>query len=334
MSNRIQDRLLAKTSGLLSKEREEASVTIPTRPKGSSMPAQLGAFRQDAQRYLTRIEELQKQLALANDAAGILSVPLERIRVVEGRRKFMSSEKFAELRENLRHNRLMHPIVVSKTDDGFYELISGHHRFDAYKEIGFESIRATVDTQANDQNDTYVGAFYANLFQSDLTDFEKFVGFEEIRRIFPDMSQSAISEQSGIDQSTLSRLMSFKQLPQVALAHLKNQPSLIGSNTAAKLAMLVRAGREAPVLDALELLANGKVDQKKALALASRKPRSEGSTEKALVDSVKQGRAVLFNVRSAGNSIRIELKTDSDIRKVHEAILRTLSEVANDVTKD
>lgn len=333
MSNKLKDRLLSKTSGLAPAGDNIDPQSIPRRPTGTSMPAQLGAFRQEAQRYLVRIEELERQLEQANDAAGILEIPLDKIRIIEGRRKFMSPQKYAELRENLRHNRLMHPIVVSAAPDGFYELISGHHRYDAYQEIGFDSIRATVDVGAKDANEAYIGAFYANLFQSDLTDFEKFVGFEEIRRLYPEMTQASISEQSGIDESTLSRLMSFKQLPEKVLGHLKAQPSIIGSNTAAKLSMLSRQGHEGAVIEAVDLLARGEIDQTRALTLAAKKSRPSDDKQTPIVSAVKNGRTVLFNVRSAGNVVRVESKTASDTQRIHDAIVQALSTLAED-TKD
>ena len=63
---------------------------------------------------------------------------------VEGRKRSLTPEDFEQLKNNLTSNPLVNAIVVRARKQGGYEIISGHNRVQAYKELGRLEIEADI----------------------------------------------------------------------------------------------------------------------------------------------------------------------------------------------
>ena len=65
--------------------------------------------------------------------------------------KVLDDEKMHELVESIMLNGVLVPVTVRPIDDGEYEMISGHRRLFAVKEIGLEKIPAIIKKYDDDE---------------------------------------------------------------------------------------------------------------------------------------------------------------------------------------
>ncbi|WP_227461694.1 ParB/RepB/Spo0J family partition protein [Cupriavidus pauculus] len=318
MSNKMKERLMARTANLAANVEADAATRVPiAEQRPMTMPGQLGAFRLEAQRYQATINELTKQLEEARASGGFVEVPLTQLHEVAGRRRYMPPERYAELLQNLRHNALIEPVVIRPREEGGYEIVSGHHRTDAHRDLGRPTVRCVLEKVTAEQADTR--AFYANLMQSDLTDYEKYRGFARLLERNPELTQAAMAEASGVDKSVLSRLMSFAELPTDVLEALAKQPALLGARAASELAGLAKEGKAERVSSAVAQLIAGKIDQVQAVKLAAtvEKPTA-AAPPKPVPFKIKAGRSVYCEMRQTKNVVRLEFQTEDEAALMHE----------------
>jgi len=330
-SNKLRDRLMGKTADLADKVAATSRPSIADQAP-VTMPGQLGAFRLEAQRYAAQIQTLTEQLEDAKKGGGAIELPLGELHEVPGRRKMLSEVKYAELRENLRHNELVHPITVRGRAAGGYEIVSGHHRIDAFRELGRPTIRAVINDGTDDQAD--LGAFYANLFQSDLTDYEKYLGFRDIQQRYPTATQAKLAEQAGVSPALLSMLMTFEALPDDVKQLLQVQPNMLGAHAAHAMATLTKEGRGEQVSLAAARLAKGELDQASAVKAAAANPQHKKVSEKPTAVRIRAGRSTYCDMRQTKNVLRLEFQDADEARAVSGAIQLVLEERASTSKQD
>src|SRR6201995_2716615 len=246
---------------LTTEELAKAGQRPATPPR--TAPGQLMHLQATSEKLQDENDDLKRQLAEARQSGSAVEIPLDQLHEIPGRRRYMPPEKYAELRENLRHNDLIHPVVVLPREEGGFEIWSGHHRTDAYRERARPTIWCVLSKAT--RSSASAGAFYANLLQSDLTDYEKYIGFKDILSATPGLTQAEMAEQAGVPASVVSKLMSFEQLPEPVLALLKEQPGLLGSTSGYALSTLTKEGKSERVVAAVARLAKGEIDQTQAV---------------------------------------------------------------------
>lgn len=323
MPSKFKERLMNRTAGVAERA-ESAAAARPsdTQQRTATMPAQLSAFRLEARGYQERIQQLQEQLEAAKHSGGAMKVPLSDLHEVPGRRRYKSPEAYAELRENLRHNALIHPVVIRPRLEGGFELVSGHWRTDSYRDLDRAEIECVLGESTEDE--ATLGAFYANLLQSDLTDYEKYLGFKDIQQRFPGITQSKMAEQAGVGESIVSALMAFEDLPADVLTLLNNQPSLLGAKSGYALARLARAGKSERVVAAVARLAARELDETHAVKFASADPAKESVKPAAASFKIKAGRATYCDIRQAKNVVRLEFQSEQEAQAVQSALKEVL----------
>ncbi|KDR28490.1 MULTISPECIES: ParB/RepB/Spo0J family partition protein [Caballeronia] len=323
MPSKFKERLLSRTAGVAERA-ESAAAARPSesQARSATMPAQLSAFRLEARGYQERIQQLQEELEAAKRHGGAMKVPLSDLHEVPGRRRFKSPEAYAELRENLRHNALITPVAIRPRLEGGFELVSGHWRTDAYRELG----RTEIDCVLSESTETEasLGAFYANLLQSDLTDYEKYLGFKDIQQRFEGITQAKMAEQAGVGEAAISRLMAYSDLPAEVLAMLDEKPGLFGATSGTALARLVRTGRSAQVIAAVQRLADKQFDETQAVKFASTDPAKEKPRPIPTAFKVKAGRSTYCDVRQAKNVVRLEFQSEEEAKAMQGALKEVL----------
>ncbi|WP_192805285.1 ParB/RepB/Spo0J family partition protein [Noviherbaspirillum aerium] len=289
----LADRMKKTTAGLSDAvEKRMNSDTEATR-KPVTMPGQLGAFRLEAQRYADRIEELEAKLS---------NLPYSKLKLsdlheLEGRRRKLSNEQFHELVENLRNNDLMTPITVRPRETGGFEIISGHNRVAAYQQLGRDEIEAVIRTMDDDK--ALMGAFYANLLQPQLPDFEKFLGFMAVRALNPSLTVDQLAEQAGISSSHVRRLMSYEDLPEAAIRILEASPGCLGSSAASELAKFSKAGKSDAVIEVIKGLSEGKLTQEESVRIVAQTQATQApkTAERPKPISIKRGKEKFMTIR-------------------------------------
>ena len=97
---------------------------------------------------MTSIDEL----LCVPSVSGCDEIEVERIRPFKDHPfKVVDDDKMHELVESIMMNGVLVPVTVRPIDDGAYEMISGHRRLYAVKEIGLEKIPAIVKNYDDDE---------------------------------------------------------------------------------------------------------------------------------------------------------------------------------------
>ncbi len=262
----IGDRLLAKTANVGSKPSDSAQRPTNTEPRTS--PGRLMDAQHRINTAQARIKELESQL----EERAALEVALDALVEVPGRRRKLTAEQFQELKSNLAQHALATPILVRSIADGRYEIVAGHNRVAAYRELGRSSIRANV--ASIEEGEIEFAAFFSNLLSPSLTDFEKYWNFKRLQEL-SGLSRTEIADSAGLSKSHVSRIFSFDALPDEAKEALAMKPERLGSNAAQKLAALAEAGKSEKVVEAVRRLVDDDTfTQDKAVALVAEKPKA------------------------------------------------------------
>ena len=303
---KIGDKLLAKTANIAVKNNTpQPQVNEPKTSPGRMLAAQSAVAAAER-----RVADLEANVGKA------VEVGLDEITEIPGRRRKLTPEQYAELRENLRNNKLVHPITLVVRPDGKKELVAGHNRFYVFKELGRAAIPAVFADLA-DVEQIEEAAFYSNLLSPSLPDFEKYLGFQRhVDRT--SQSQQDIAAAAGISAGHLSKLFSYARLPESALAALEaaSDRGRLGVNAAYEMAMFLgeHPDQEAAVAETVEKLLNDtKITQKQAIALLHARVRQKAvSPAAAETHRIKIGTRELCAVTTRNGTVTLKFKKAED----------------------
>lgn len=123
-------------------------------------------------------------------------------------REVIEDESFNELVQSLRERGLLQPIKVRPDKEG-YELIYGHRRFHAMKQLGWEECEAIVEELDDEQ--AYFQAITENLQRQDLSPFEEAEILKRLKeRRF---THAQIAKLINKSEEFVSRRLSLLELP-------------------------------------------------------------------------------------------------------------------------
>ena len=276
-----------------------------------------GPSEQDAKASLPRLDGNS-----ALDGKPIL-VPLALICDSPYQTSLINEEKVAELVQNLERNPLSSPVVLRRNRDGKIELIAGRHRVEAYRRLNRTEIEATLRELSDDDAEKLV--FYDNLFAPSMTDFQKYLGFRQ-RRERLGLTQGQLAEESGVDRTTVSRLLSFDGLPEPVFAALRETPQAIGSLQAPEFVTLAQQSPDLAV-QAIYSIALGEMTQKAAIAWLRAGGKKEEAPKpeqfKALIKSGKQKYAELVR-----RSDKLVISLSTEDKTLHDDLQAWLKDRA------
>lgn len=129
------------------------------------------------------------------------------------------------------------PIIVTKKNDGRYEIISGHRRVRAMRLLGREEILSTVVSL--NELDAAKALIAANETHAALGDYERARGYRSLNEL--GMKQNEIAEYLGISKSLISGRMSILKLPEKIIEALDMYPRALSYIGAAQMAKIINA---------------------------------------------------------------------------------------------
>ncbi|WP_253958990.1 ParB/RepB/Spo0J family partition protein [Paraburkholderia fungorum] len=270
-----------------------------------------------------RIKDLERQLT----AATALDVDLALLVEVEGRRRKLTDEQFLELKSNLEKHPLTTPILVRALSNGTYEIVAGHNRVTAYRELGRKTIRANVtDVQ---EGEIELAAFFSNLLSPSLSDFEKYWNFVRLQTA-TNISRSEIAEASGLSVSHTHRIFAYDTLPPAAKTWLEKRPERLGSTAAQKLAKATDLGHGDKVVEAVrKLVEDASFTQDQAVAMLHAKPPRTEQPEKLVV---KVGKKKVCEVATRNGVVGIRFAdaalADRYATEIHEFLQQRLQQTS------
>ena len=321
----IGDRLLAKTANVGTKPTEPAQAR-PTDSEPRTSPGRLMDAQNRINSAQARIKELEAQL---EDKAA-LEVSLDSLIEVSGRRRKLTPEQFQELKNNLAQHALATPILVRTLPGDRFEIVAGHNRVAAYRELGRKSIRANI--ASIEEGEIEFAAFFSNLLSPSLTDFEKYWNFKRLQEL-TGLSRTEISESAGLSKSHVTRIFSFDLLPDAAKTALSEKPERLGSNAAQKLAALTEAGKAEKVTEAVRRLIDDETfTQDRAVALATEKQRTTAPSPTV----IKRGKRKVCEVSSRNGVVGVRFfeknatEAEEWAQRITEFISKSLGESSGD----
>lgn len=246
---------------------------------------------------MRQIEDLKSAKA---DSAGATNVEIATLVEVPGRRRVLSPNEYAELRDNLLKNPLVHPIVYRPLGDGRNEIVSGSNRVSIYRDDGRTHILGMPFS--GDAKSAELGATFANLLAPSLPDYEKFRQFVRLQTE-SGFSRAEIIDASGLSSTHIYRILAFEKLPQRAQDAIARRPDRVGGHAAEDFAALAANGKADAVIEAIEaLIADEKMTQKQALDLIN--PKSAKASP-ATAKDIKVGKKKLCAVSVRGGVIAL-----------------------------
>ncbi|MGH7457784.1 MAG: ParB/RepB/Spo0J family partition protein [Longimicrobiaceae bacterium] len=124
------------------------------------------------------------------------------------RREF-PDEQFEELKESIRENGLLQPLVVRPAGAG-WELVAGERRLRAVRSLGWSEVLAVI--RELDDRAMLVLAMVENVQRENLSPLEEAAGYQRLTAEFG-LTQHEVAESVGRDRSTVANLLRLLQLP-------------------------------------------------------------------------------------------------------------------------
>lgn len=270
-----------------------------------------------------KLAEAEAALATALENQPRRKAKLDELHEVPGRRRRLTPEQYNELRENLAHNPLAHPVTVRIRPEGGYEIVSGNNRTSIYRELGREEIDITVLELNDDEVDRT--AFYSNLLAPTLTDFEKFQGFKS-RMEKKGLNQTQVAAEAGVSQPYISALMAFDELPAEALESIAEAPAKFGAKAIQELAKLTKQGKGAKVIEAVQKVVTDELNQSAAVhhAKAADTPKPTRPTPV----TIRQGKAKYCEAVRRDKAISLSFASAEEAAATFDAIQAFLKQRA------
>jgi ParB family chromosome partitioning protein len=164
------------------------------------------------------IAEMQAQAARPVAGESVLQIPLDHIdpNPYQTRQEF-DEEMLEELRDSIRVNGVVQPIVVRPAVEGRYVLVLGERRCRASKMAGKTTIPAIV-RRVSDQTAAEM-TVVENLQRQDLNCMEQAAAFSKLSQGFG-LTQAQIGERVGLSRESVSNYMRLLRLPGTVMQYL------------------------------------------------------------------------------------------------------------------
>ena len=142
----------------------------------------------------------------------LLKLPINKIITNPNQpRKYFDDEKMEELKESIKNNGLIQPIVVRKLESGKYEIIAGERRFRACRELGLESIEVLKINAGNSKS--YEFSVLENIQRENLNPVEEAESYIMLMEVYG-YTQEKLAEKLGKTRSSISNKTRILKLPE------------------------------------------------------------------------------------------------------------------------
>lgn len=249
----MRDKLMQKTAQIgkeldnkLSGEQSEVSHAPVSSPK--TAPGQLLAMRQTLKEHEEQLEQRDRKIRELEDKVKRLpegkvireeDIPLSQIDTSPYQpRQYIDPIRLDELGKSLSTAGLDEPIKVRVVTPGRYELISGHRRVTAARNIGWKTIRAVVLEMTDEQASKSV--LMQNESRENLSDLERAYIFKKSMETGLCRTQKETANYYGYSQPYVSACLSILALPDDFLDVIRQRPPAVGMTCAQKIHGLLK----------------------------------------------------------------------------------------------
>jgi len=147
------------------------------------------------------------------ESGEVLHVPLDKITFssLQPRRNFEEDEDFYRLVDSIREKGVLQPILVRRTNLGFYECVAGERRVRAAKKAGLEKVPVIVKKLSDEE--VLVIALIENLQRKDLNPVEEALAYKKLIETFG-YTQEEVAQRVGKDRATVANTLRLLKLPE------------------------------------------------------------------------------------------------------------------------
>ena len=123
----------------------------------------------------------------------------------------LNKDKVAQIKASAKDIGIITPLIIRRCDDG-YQILSGHHRYQAAKELGFSTLPCVIRTVSDEDADKYV--VEANIQRIKLLPSEYGAIFDRYLDIRKDLALTAeeIAEKFGVSKKNMYRYLNVSKL--------------------------------------------------------------------------------------------------------------------------
>jgi len=146
---------------------------------------------------------------------------------------------------------LKNPVILRPIAGGKYELIAGERRWTAMKSLPGKTVIPAFIRNLTDEQ-AAIDSLLENNARDDLSDYEYFAALHALQVQGFVKSDAEIRQKIGLPKSTMSRLMSFRSLPEPVRELLDKKPRTVGSKAAAALAHAKFSSHPEIVIEAVQ----------------------------------------------------------------------------------
>jgi len=244
-------------------------------------------------------------------------IPLSKLRRSPYQNRKLDEAHVADLSVIIGTDGLTQPITVRHLpEEDVYEIIAGEHRFEACKMLGYEAIPAFL----KDTND--VGAarslIFDNIHHKKLADYEVYIGFKTLKEMDRNTSIRTLASDTGWSKTQVQRILSFEKLPDRVHEILMDDPDLIGGNAAEALSQHMGKGNDEFVIEAIELIKDGRLTQARASAWIESKvkPRQKPASRVLAKPNGKE----FCEISRKGKVLNLKLANGIDVSDIEQKL--------------
>lgn len=125
-------------------------------------------------------------------------------------RKIFKEVELEELSSSIRENGVIQPLIVSKREDGGFDLIAGERRLKASIKAGLEKVPVVIK-HATDK-DKMLMALIENIQRSDLNCIEEALGYFQLMDDYK-LTQEEVAKKVGKNRATVANHLRILKLP-------------------------------------------------------------------------------------------------------------------------
>ena len=242
-------------------------------------------------------------------------------------RKTFAEQELRDLTESIRRHGMLHPILVRRKGDGFYEIIAGERRFRAAKLAKLTEVPAII-RQSKDDESTLL-ALIENIQRVNLTPVEEAKAYRQLINEF-ELTQEAVAEHVGRDRASVANICRMLSLPravqdmlesgQLTLGHAKVIVGLKGGDAQLALAKRVVHG-QLSVRQTERLVKGGGRGSRKARgrSTTSGTPTLDADVEERLRKHL--GTKVTLRAKARGGDVTLSYYSREDLTRIVDLIL-------------
>jgi ParB family chromosome partitioning protein len=236
-------------------------------------------------------------------------------------RKYFDSDALEALADSISQHGLIQPIVVRRTELGFYQIIAGERRFRASKMAGLSEVPVVI-VDADELKSAEI-SLIENIQREDLNPYEEAQGYYSLMHEF-DLTQEQVSERVGKSRSAIANTLRLLDLPDEVLEMLKTGDISAGHARA----LLALTDKEMIVDTAQKILIRSlsvrdtEALVKKLNRLAQEADEGDDDERQIIIDYVKDlenrareltGRQVKIKTKGKNKVLQVEFADNEDL---------------------